>query len=70
MRPSPSTSKGRDTIDEVNNANSVFCINTISSFHWAADQTEVEPKSEKDQLKEKYPALCQPDAPAWMVRPV
>lgn len=36
-------------------------------FPSAADQTEVKPMSEKDQLKVKYPALCQPDAPAWMV---
>lgn len=37
-------------------------------FHLAADQTEDKPKSEKDTLKDKYPALCQPDAPVWMVR--
>lgn len=30
--------------------------------------TEVKPKSEKDKLKEKYPALCKPDAPVWTVR--
>uniref|UniRef100_H2SB51 ATP-dependent RNA helicase DHX8 n=1 Tax=Takifugu rubripes TaxID=31033 RepID=H2SB51_TAKRU len=32
-----------------------------------ADQTEGKPKSEKDNLKDKYPALCQPDAPVWTV---
>ncbi|KAM9335988.1 ATP-dependent RNA helicase DHX8-like isoform 2-T2 [Symphorus nematophorus] len=29
---------------------------------------EVKPKSEKDKLKEKYPALCKPDDPVWTVR--
>uniref|UniRef100_A0A667ZVH0 ATP-dependent RNA helicase DHX8 n=1 Tax=Myripristis murdjan TaxID=586833 RepID=A0A667ZVH0_9TELE len=28
----------------------------------------VKPKSEKDKLKETYPALCQPDDPVWRVR--
>lgn len=68
MRPSPSTRKGADTIDEINSASHVFCINKNSCFYRAADQTEVKPKSVKDQLKVKYPALCQPDALAWMVR--
>lgn len=31
-------------------------------------ELSVEPKSEKEKLKEKYPALCKPDAPAWTVR--
>uniref|UniRef100_H3CAR0 ATP-dependent RNA helicase DHX8 n=1 Tax=Tetraodon nigroviridis TaxID=99883 RepID=H3CAR0_TETNG len=30
-----------------------------------ADQTDVLAKSEKEQLRSKYPALCQPDAPAF-----
>lgn len=30
-------------------------------------QPEVKPKSEKDKLKEKYPALCKPDDSVWMV---
>ncbi|XP_035514791.1 ATP-dependent RNA helicase DHX8-like [Morone saxatilis] len=30
---------------------------------------EVKPKSEKDKLKEKYPALCKPDAPVWTIPP-
>nr|XP_046233744.1 ATP-dependent RNA helicase DHX8-like [Scatophagus argus] len=34
-----------------------------------AHQPEVKPKSEKDKLKEKYPALCQPDAPVWTIAP-
>lgn len=33
-----------------------------------AHQPEVKPKSEKDKLKEKYPALCKPDAAVWTVR--
>ncbi|KAM9335989.1 ATP-dependent RNA helicase DHX8-like isoform 3-T3 [Symphorus nematophorus] len=28
---------------------------------------EVKPKSEKDKLKEKYPALCKPDDPVWTI---
>ncbi|XP_041817936.1 ATP-dependent RNA helicase DHX8-like [Chelmon rostratus] len=28
-----------------------------------------QPKSERDKLKEKYPALCQPDAPVWTIQP-
>lgn len=31
------------------------------------NEPSVEPKSEKDKLKEKYPALCKPDAPTWTV---
>ncbi|XP_062299033.1 ATP-dependent RNA helicase DHX8-like [Scomber scombrus] len=34
-----------------------------------ASQQEVKPKSEKDKMKEKYPALCKPDAPAWKIPP-
>lgn len=33
-----------------------------------ASEPEVKSKSEKDELKEKYPALCKPDAPVWTVR--
>lgn len=33
-----------------------------------SDNELIEPKSEKDKLKEKYPALCKPDAPVWTVR--
>ncbi|XP_039991780.1 ATP-dependent RNA helicase DHX8-like isoform X2 [Xiphias gladius] len=32
-------------------------------------QPVVRPKSEKDKLKEKYPALCKPDDPVWMIPP-
>ncbi|XP_070707683.1 ATP-dependent RNA helicase DHX8-like [Pempheris klunzingeri] len=32
-----------------------------------AHQAKVKPKSEKDKLKEKYPALCKPDDPAWVI---
>lgn len=39
-------------------------------FHVTADQPQLKPKSEKDKLKEKYPALCQPDAPLWTVNPI
>ncbi|KAK5851181.1 hypothetical protein PBY51_001996 [Eleginops maclovinus] len=28
-----------------------------------------QPRSEKDELKEKYPALCKPDDPVWMIPP-
>ncbi|XP_075890985.1 ATP-dependent RNA helicase DHX8 [Nelusetta ayraudi] len=44
-------------------------INTMRSVPSTSKDNEplVEPKSEKDKLKEKYPALCKPDAPAWMV---
>ncbi|XP_029312987.1 ATP-dependent RNA helicase DHX8-like [Cottoperca gobio] len=28
-----------------------------------------QPPSEKDKLKEKYPALCKPDDPVWMIPP-
>ncbi|XP_049420392.1 ATP-dependent RNA helicase DHX8-like [Epinephelus fuscoguttatus] len=34
-----------------------------------AHQTELRPKSEKDKLKEKYPALCRPDDPVWTIPP-
>ncbi|XP_053197870.1 ATP-dependent RNA helicase DHX8-like [Scomber japonicus] len=34
-----------------------------------ASQQEVKPKSEKEKMKEKYPALCKPDAPAWTIPP-
>ncbi|KAI3364932.1 hypothetical protein L3Q82_001112 [Scortum barcoo] len=32
-----------------------------------AQQPEVKPKSEKDELKQKYPALCKPDAAVWRI---
>lgn len=38
------------------------------SFCLPDNEILVEPKSEEDKLKEKYPALCKPDAPAWTVR--
>ncbi|XP_076615856.1 ATP-dependent RNA helicase DHX8-like isoform X2 [Chaetodon auriga] len=34
-----------------------------------AHQPEVKPKSERDRLREKYPALCKPDAPVWIIPP-
>ncbi|XP_029933088.1 ATP-dependent RNA helicase DHX8-like [Myripristis murdjan] len=34
-----------------------------------AHQPVVKPKSEKDKLKETYPALCQPDDPVWRIPP-
>lgn len=33
-----------------------------------ASEPEIKSKNEKDKLKEKYPALCKPDAPVWTVR--
>ncbi|XP_061611126.1 ATP-dependent RNA helicase DHX8-like isoform X2 [Phyllopteryx taeniolatus] len=29
---------------------------------------EQQPQSEQDKLKEKYPALCKPDDPVWMIK--
>ncbi|XP_071783317.2 ATP-dependent RNA helicase DHX8-like isoform X1 [Centroberyx gerrardi] len=34
-----------------------------------AHQPVVKPKSEKDKLKEAYPALCKPDDPVWTIPP-
>ncbi|KAM6964405.1 ATP-dependent RNA helicase DHX8-like [Tautogolabrus adspersus] len=34
-----------------------------------ADQSEVKSHGERDKLKEKYPALCKPDDPVWMIPP-
>ncbi|XP_034415247.1 ATP-dependent RNA helicase DHX8-like [Cyclopterus lumpus] len=34
-----------------------------------AHQSEVKPKSGKDKLKDKYPALCVPDDPVWRIPP-
>ncbi|XP_034563460.1 ATP-dependent RNA helicase DHX8-like [Notolabrus celidotus] len=34
-----------------------------------AHQTETKPPSERDKLKVKYPALCKPDDPVWMISP-
>ena len=52
------------------NVSQLWVCGLISSSltHMAANQVEVKPKSEVDKLKEKYPALCKPDAPVWRVR--
>ncbi|XP_056285408.1 ATP-dependent RNA helicase DHX8 isoform X1 [Pseudoliparis swirei] len=42
-------------------------INTMRPS--ASTITEVKPKSGKDLLKDKYPALCKPDDPAWRIPP-
>ncbi|KAM9335987.1 ATP-dependent RNA helicase DHX8-like isoform 1-T1 [Symphorus nematophorus] len=43
-------------------------IHTMRPLPSTTQQPEVKPKSEKDKLKEKYPALCKPDDPVWTVR--
>ncbi|XP_036937817.1 ATP-dependent RNA helicase DHX8-like [Acanthopagrus latus] len=42
-------------------------INTMRSS--PSTSKEVKAKNEQDRLKEKYPALCKPDAAAWTIPP-
>ncbi|XP_073345364.1 ATP-dependent RNA helicase DHX8-like [Pagrus major] len=44
-------------------------INTMRSSPSTSKGLQSEVKSEQDQLKEKYPALCKPDAAAWTIPP-
>lgn len=71
MRSVPSTSKGIELVKcSAMPLNIVHVSESNVSLCVSGDELLVEPKSEKDKLKEKYPALCKPDAPAWTVRPV
>lgn len=54
-----------------NTVNYFACVEIQSLYVFVSDNEPlVEPKSEKDKLKMKYPALCKPDAPAWTVSPI
>ncbi|XP_058477789.1 ATP-dependent RNA helicase DHX8-like [Solea solea] len=46
-------------------------INTMRSIPSTSKalQSEDNPKSHKEKLKTKYPALCKPDDPMWMIPP-
>ncbi|XP_037319652.2 ATP-dependent RNA helicase DHX8-like [Pungitius pungitius] len=51
-------------------ANLLRLINAMRPSSSTGHQSEVKPKGEKDNLKQKYPALCKQDDPVWMIPPL
>ncbi|XP_027145588.1 ATP-dependent RNA helicase DHX8 isoform X2 [Larimichthys crocea] len=44
-------------------------LRLIQTMRPAPSTSKAPPQTEKDKLKEKYPALCKPDAPEWTIPP-
>lgn len=69
MRSSPSTSKGTESSISCHGISHFITVGLLlNNFLSLLCVTELKAKNEQDKLKEKYPALCKPDAAAWTVR--
>ncbi|XP_074518866.1 ATP-dependent RNA helicase DHX8-like [Halichoeres trimaculatus] len=59
---------GADFTDTLT-GNLLRLIHTMRPTASTSKAQDIKPQSEKDKLKEKYPALCKPDDPVWMIPP-